>query len=155
MQYIKLEIYNRKASLTQKHSFCFRFFLPMSMTFPSDLTNLIWQGLSLPSPFVFPCLTFMNYELGGCVEQWRGALSPGHWASMVRAASYHSLKQLTFQIGNKESPSPSRTIKPCLSQGWMHCNTDNYFSATAAAAALSRMRETESKGHSLQQRKSA
>lgn len=27
----------------------------------------------------------------------------------------------------------------------MHCNTDRYFSATAAAAVLSRMRETESK----------
>ena len=27
----------------------------------------------------------------------------------------------------------------------MHCNTDRYFSATAAAAALSRKRETESK----------
>lgn len=67
----------------------------------------------LPLSLFSPCLTFIKCERGGCSERWRGAPSPGHWAFMVRAASDHSLKQLTFQTGNKESPSPSRTIKQC------------------------------------------
>lgn len=69
--------------------------------------------LPLSVCFPPPRLTFTKCELGGRSERWRGAPSPGHWASMVRAASDHSLKQLTFQTGNKGSPGPSRTIKQC------------------------------------------